>query len=171
MMTYWSHSDLIYRWLIFFLVMRRPILKKNLLQSCRLNGDVDTSCNHFCCFYLIFTVPWSIGLGVFVISLVGYWYGRFRWGVKGKEIKPFVAGSRPWQPHNGFWIIPSLNWIEALFLQSFIGWFTEKNTENLCRINIFYYTNCGVLYRVFPTWEKPSQHTWKNIVFLRKKSQ
>ena len=56
LITQGSHSSLIN----FFLVMIHPILKKkSLLQSWRLNGDVDTGCNPFCCFYLIFTASWK----------------------------------------------------------------------------------------------------------------
>ena len=58
--------------------------KKTLCQSRKLNGDVDTGCNHFCCFYLIFTASWwkivlfiVLGLPAISIPLVVYWYCRF----------------------------------------------------------------------------------------------
>ena len=58
--------------------------KKTLCQSRKLNGDVDTGCNHFCCFYLIFTVSWwkivmfiVLGLLAMLIAFVVYWYCRF----------------------------------------------------------------------------------------------
>ena len=78
LITQWSPSSLIN----FFRVMMHP--KKTLCQSRKLNGDVDTGCNHFCCFYLIFTVSWwkivmLIVLGLLAISIpfVVYWYCRF----------------------------------------------------------------------------------------------
>ena len=86
LMTYWLHRDLIHRWLIFFLVMIHPILKKkkSLLQSRRLNGDVDTGCNPFCCFSLIFTASWKkivipivLGVPAILIPFAVYYYCRF----------------------------------------------------------------------------------------------
>ena len=78
LITQWSHPSLIN----FFLVMIHP--KKTLCQSRKLNGDVDNGCNHFCCFYLIFTVSWwkivifiVLGLLAMSIPFVVYWYCRF----------------------------------------------------------------------------------------------
>ena len=58
--------------------------KKTLCQSRKLNGDVDTGCNHFCCFYMIFTASWwkivifiVLGLLAMSIPFVVYWYCRF----------------------------------------------------------------------------------------------
>ena len=64
LMTYWLHGDLIHRWLIFSWLWyiqfwKKKKKKRSLLQSKRLNGDVDTRCNPFCCFYLIFTASWK----------------------------------------------------------------------------------------------------------------
>ena len=78
LITQWSPSSLIN----FFRVMMHP--KKTLCQSRKLNGDVDTGCNHFCCFYLIFTVSWwkivmfiVLGLLAMSIPFVVYCYCRF----------------------------------------------------------------------------------------------
>ena len=81
LITQGSHSSLIN----FFLVMIHPILKKkSLLKSRRLNGNVDTGCNPFCCFYLIFTVPWKkivipivLGVPAILIPFAVYYYCRF----------------------------------------------------------------------------------------------
>lgn len=82
LITQGSHSSLIN----FFLVMIHPILKKkkSLLQSRRLNGDVDTGCNPFCCFYLIFTASWKkivipivLGVPEILILFAVYCYCRF----------------------------------------------------------------------------------------------
>ena len=81
LITQGSHSSLIN----FFLVMIHPILKKkSLLQSRRLNGDVDTSCNPFCCFYLISTASWKkivipivLGVPEILILFAVYCYCRF----------------------------------------------------------------------------------------------
>ena len=84
LITQWSHSSLIN----FFLVMIHPILKKkkkkSLLKSRRLNGNVDTGCNPFCCFYLIFTASWKkivipivLGVPAILILFAVYYYCRF----------------------------------------------------------------------------------------------
>ena len=91
----WSHSslinfflvknDLIHRWLIFsWLTYDTSNFEKKKFQSWKLNGDVDTGCNYFCCLYLIFTAPWkkiviSIALVVpaILIPFVVHWYCRF----------------------------------------------------------------------------------------------
>ena len=81
LITQGSHSSLIN----FFLVTIHPILKKkSLLKSRRLNGNVDTGCNPFCCFYLIFTVPWKkivipivLGVPAILIPFAVYYYCRF----------------------------------------------------------------------------------------------
>ena len=83
LITQGSHSSLIN----FFLVMIHPILKKkkkSLLKSRRLNGNVDTGCNPFCCFYLIFTASWKkivipivLGVPAILIPFAVYYYCRF----------------------------------------------------------------------------------------------
>ena len=82
LITQGSHSSLIN----FFLVMIHPTLKKkkSLLKSRRLNGNVDTGCNPFCCFYLIFTASWKkivipivLGVPAILIPFAVYYYCRF----------------------------------------------------------------------------------------------
>ena len=85
LMAYWLHRDLIHRWLIFsWLWYIQFWKKKSLLKSRRLNGNVDTGCNPFCCFYLIFTASWKkivipivLGVPAILIPFAVYYYCRF----------------------------------------------------------------------------------------------
>ena len=58
--------------------------KKSLLKSRRLNGNVDTGCNPFCCFSLIFTASWKkivipivLSVPAILIPFAVYYYCRF----------------------------------------------------------------------------------------------